>query len=59
MIGRYVKLVLGLLSRAAAGQYNNVPFIKKILLLREQKTHFLGCTNFGDYALEDRMAKPS
>jgi len=47
------------LSRATKGQYNNVPLIEKILLLREQKAHLLGYANFADYILEDRMAKTS
>ncbi len=37
-------------------EYNNIPIIKEILILRKEMAVILGYKNFADYALDDRMA---
>jgi oligopeptidase A len=43
-------------TRAAAGQFDNRPLIRKILALRREKASLLGFRDFAGFALEDRMA---
>jgi oligopeptidase A len=38
-------------------QYNNLPVVKEILTLRQQKAELLGFNNFSDLILNTRMAK--
>ena len=42
--------------RAASGERDNRPIIRRILQLRQEKAALLGFANFADLVLEDRMA---
>jgi len=44
-------------TRAASGQFDNRPLIRRILELRREKARLLGYRDFADLVLEDRMAR--
>jgi oligopeptidase A len=44
-------------TRAASGEHDNRPIIRKILELRRAKAELLGYDDFSDLVTEDRMAK--
>lgn len=44
-------------TRAAAGELNNRPLLRRALELRREKAALLGYASFADLILEDRMAK--
>ena len=51
------KLYRAFSTRATAGDLDNRPIVKKIVLLRREKAKLLGFQTFADLVLEDRMAK--
>jgi oligopeptidase A len=44
-------------ARAASGEHDNRGLVRRILELRREKTLLLGCDDFADFVLWDRMAK--
>ena len=44
-------------ARAASGVHDNRELVRRILELRREKTLLLGCDDFADFVLWDRMAK--
>jgi len=45
------------LTTASEGKYDNRPLVLKILQLRQKKANLLGCKNYADYILQERMAE--
>lgn len=44
-------------TRGSAGAYDNVALMVRILELRREKAILLGCRDYADFVLEDRMAR--